>query len=398
MRTILFLHHISSIGGGSFCLLNILREIDRSLFRPIVLLKEPGPLTNELSQLGITFYFLSDMTVVPYNQSILRFNTLISYIGIRRSLHSFSAFLSKHQNIDIVYLNNMMLAPYLRIAKQHHKKTLIHIREHWPLDEHTLQLRRIQNAIYQHADQVVAINKYSASLCHNIDNRQIHIIYDWIDFSERYKSLPLHDILKEDTLGLKVFLYTGGTSRIKGSLQILRTFHSIKKDNYRLIILGDNFNISTIGLRGQLKLFLHRIGYNTYQYRLRSIIDSDSRIFIIPATYKIQHLLQQVDCVLSYFTIPHANLILAESIINNTICIASKNEEALEYSDNGKLALLFTANDMMDFRDTILSFESKSKDLKDRLQHESFKIKCLFDKKVNVNKLNAVLKSLSSEC
>ena len=398
MTTILFVHHISTIGGGSYCLLNILREIDRDLFRPIVLLKNAGPLTDELEKLGISYYFLSDMAVVPYNQSLLKIRSLVSYINIIKSLHSFSAFLSKHKEIDIVYLNNMMLAPFLKIAKQHHKKTLIHIREHWPHNEHKLQLRRIQNMVYQYADQIIAINQYSASLFPSAKSDQKHIVYDWIDFSDRYKEMPLKEILHEDTSVLKVFLYTGGTSLIKGCIPVLRTFSSIHRDDYRLIVMGNNFNISTNNLRGRIKLFLHKLGYNTYQYKIKSILDADSRIYIIPSTYQIQHLLQQVDCVLSYFTIPHANLILAESIINNTICIAAQNEEALEYSDNGKLALLFTPNDMNDFRNTILSFESKSKELYSLLKRESYKIKDLFDKKVNVNKLNEVLKSLLTEC
>lgn len=399
MTTILFVHHVSTIGGGSYCLLNILREINRDLFRPIVLLKNAGPLTDELNKLGISYYFLSDMDIVPYNQSLLRIKTLISYINIIRFSHSFSAFLSKHKEIDIVYLNNMMLAPYLKIAKQHHKKTLIHIREHWPLNEHKLQLRRIQNMIHRYADQIVAINQYSAALCPLASSNQKHIVYDWIDFSERNKEMPLKEILHEaNTSVLKVFLYTGGTNPIKGCIPILRTFNSIQRDDYRLIVMGDNFNISTSNLRGRIKLILHKLGYDTYQYKIKNILDADSRICIIPSTYQIQHLLQQVDCVLSYFTIPHANLILAESIINNTICIAAQNEEALEYSDNGKLALLFTPNDMNDFRNTILSFESKSTELNSILKRESHKIKDLFDKKANVNKLNAVLKSLSLEC
>ena len=82
MTTILFVHHVSTIGGGSYCLLNILREINRDLFRPIVLLKNAGPLTDELNKLGISYYFLSDMDTVPYNQSLLRIKTLISYINI----------------------------------------------------------------------------------------------------------------------------------------------------------------------------------------------------------------------------------------------------------------------------------------------------------------------------
>lgn len=391
MTTVLFVHHVSSIGGGSYCLLNILREIDRSLFLPVVLLKAEGPLTQELQKLDIQYYLLDEMTVVPYNQSLMTFKAIKTYMHLRKSLCAFSKFLSAHKDIDLVYLNNMMLAPYLKIAKQHNKKTVIHIREHWPLNEHKLQLRHIQDTVYQYADQIIAINQYSASMFPQASDNIKHIVYDWIDFSGRYKEMPLRDILNEDISNLKVFLYTGGKLPIKGCIPVLKTFHRINNSNYRLIVLGNNFDIPTNDLRGKIKLFLHKIGYDTYQYKIKRILDADSRILIIPSTYQIQHLLQQVDCVLSYFTIPHANLILAESIINNTICIAARNEESLEYSDNGQLAMLFKANDMADFYEAITSFESRAKELHRILQLESYKIKDLFDKQVNVQKLHYAL-------
>ena len=48
MKRILFVHHVSSIGGGSYCLLNLLKEVDQEKFQPVVLLQENGPLVSEI--------------------------------------------------------------------------------------------------------------------------------------------------------------------------------------------------------------------------------------------------------------------------------------------------------------------------------------------------------------
>lgn len=69
MKSILYLYHTSAVGGGSYCLLNILKTVDRALFKPIVLLKEDGPLVDEIKQLDIPVYFLNKMSTVPYNCS-----------------------------------------------------------------------------------------------------------------------------------------------------------------------------------------------------------------------------------------------------------------------------------------------------------------------------------------
>ena len=84
MKSILFMYHASNIGGGTYCLLNILKEIDRSKYRPVVLLRTTGDLVLEIKKLGIEVHYMNNMTLVPYNQSIFGRNTLRLYANIRR--------------------------------------------------------------------------------------------------------------------------------------------------------------------------------------------------------------------------------------------------------------------------------------------------------------------------
>ena len=112
MKSILYLYHTSSIGGGSFCLLNILKAIDRSLYNPMVLLKEAGPLVDEITNLGIPVFFLKRMSTVPYNVSAFTPKKIRNSINLIFSLKDYQKIL-KSLKPDIVYINTMMLYPIL---------------------------------------------------------------------------------------------------------------------------------------------------------------------------------------------------------------------------------------------------------------------------------------------
>ena len=182
MKSILFVYHASNIGGGTYCLLNILKEIDRSKYNPIVLLRSKGDLVKEIKDLGIDVLYMPTMTLVPYNRSYWERGVLKAYWNIKKSFPMFESLLERI-NPDAVYFNTMMLAPYLEVAKKKGLKTAIHLREHWPLNEHVKQLFKVQNIITTYADQIIAINSYSASM---VPKRDVTIVYDWIDLSNRY--------------------------------------------------------------------------------------------------------------------------------------------------------------------------------------------------------------------
>ena len=70
MKKILYIYHTSAIGGGSYCLLNILKEIDRTLYTPSVMLSSDGPLVDEIRTMGIDVYIFPYIYSVPYNSNL----------------------------------------------------------------------------------------------------------------------------------------------------------------------------------------------------------------------------------------------------------------------------------------------------------------------------------------
>lgn len=389
MKRVLFVHQSSSIGGGSYCLLNILREIDKTGIEPIACLGGDGPLREEIQRLGIEVILFPQMTAVPYNRSLWSLSSVIQYYKVKKSLPEFKRLLKKNK-IDAVYLNNMMIYPYLKVAKECECRTILHCREHWPLDQHIVQLQWARNAVNKYCDALVAINKYSASIFS--DNKDAVIVYDWIDMDSRYENKPLSDIFGEDMSGKKVYLFTGGVQRIKGTEEVIKAFvNNVKDVDARLLLVGISCIADMHGPISFIKKKLAQIGVKSYYYRILELIRSDDRIRCIPPTYMIAHIMQQCFCNLSYFTIPHANLALAECEIMKVPSIAADNEEAREYSRDGKLSLLYKAKDMDAFIKAITEMNAKHGLFMDALNCHSSEITAMFSKGRNVSKLDEII-------
>jgi len=392
-KKILFVYHVSSIGGGSFCLLNILKNLDRDRIEPCVLLCKHGPLVEEIRALNIQVLLLNSMRPVPYNKACVTLNSILNACFMARSFKRFGEILDD-VNPDSIYCNTMMLYPYLKVGKMHGCKTFIHIREHWPEGEHRWQRNMAFKHIAKYADRIIGINHYSASMVEPY-GRKATIVYDWIDLSSRYEKYPLNEVFNEDMTNKKVFLYLGGMQEIKGAWEVLTAFTEyLKDDNYRLLALGININYRSDGLKGLVKKILTFIGRKPYSERVIETAKSDNRIKCIPSVYNIKHIYEQTYCVLSYFTIPHANLALAESIISNTLTVAARTEESIEYSDNENLAVLFKIGDLHDFREKIESIQVVHDTVLDKIKVDSWKLKELFAPDINIKRLNGLLMDL----
>lgn len=392
MTRILFVYHVSSVGGGSYCLLSILKAIDRIVFEPMVLLPQKGPLCDEIEKLGIEIVYFPSLVLYPYNKSLFKWRTLSTLRKIQRCQKGFAEVV-RRVSPDIVYMNTMMLFPYLKTTKECGCKTVIHVREHWPLDEHKRQLEWARKCVYQYADKMIAINRYSASM---FPEKEATIVYDWIDMESRRGGPALKDLLGEESANKKVYLFTGGLQPIKGTIEVVETFtrHILGADK-RLLVLGVDSAMDWNGVRGKVKKILSQLGYKTYKEKVVNICKRDDRIICVPSFYNMTDLLEEVTGNISYFTIPHANLALAESIILGKPAVAAQTDESLEYSCEGNLAILYKLGRKVDFVNAWLSLDQGKMDVTENLRKESVKVSDMFSPLRNAIVLNEALKTMS---
>ena len=351
-----------------------------------------GPLCDKLEQIGVKVYVENTITTVPYNKSIFDISSLKRVYFLIKSLTKLKRLLIQ-LNPDIVYLNTMMMYPYLKVAKKLNFKTIIHIREHWPKGEHVIQYNLAKKYIERYADRIVAINNTSASMVNAPEKTTV--VYDWIDFSDREENFSFESIFGENYKSLKIFTFTGGVESIKGTIEVVKTFSSKVTDlNARLLILGADTKFDYTGFRGTIAKYFSLFKYDTYSNRVKKSILNDHRIVCIPSTFKIKQIIEKSYCILSFFTIPHANLMLAESICLGQIVIAASTPEAIEYSKNGESAILFKMNDMDDFARKIDNLFYNYNYYMEKAKNGAEYNKILFDPVRNSLLLNGVYNNL----
>jgi glycosyltransferase involved in cell wall biosynthesis len=390
---ILYIFHVSSIGGGSFCLLNMVKRLDKQLFCPIVLLKEDGPLRSELEKLGATVYFEKTISIVPYNSSIFKIESLKQFISILFSIGKVKNWILK-TNAEIVHINTMMMYPYLLPVNKLGKKSVIHIREHWPENEHRFQLRCAQKTIQRYANKIIAINKTSAKIIGLTDKTQV--IYDWIDFENRDKKVDFTKLFGRDVDKFKIFLFLGGTIWLKGALEVVEVFSSkIASKDARLLLVGcDTKELDFVGIRGFLKKILGFFNYHTYTHKVKLLAQKDDRIIFISSTYHVKSLIEQSFCLVSFFTIPHANLPIAESTWLGKPSISAHTPEAIEYGSKSKAALFFEMYNKDDFKVKILYALNNVELINKYALDGKSNVQEKFDPKTNSDLLNNIYSNL----
>jgi glycosyltransferase involved in cell wall biosynthesis len=390
---ILYIFHVSSIGGGSFCLLNMIKKLDRNLYNPIVLLKNYGPLYTELEKLGATVILEKSISTVPYNKSVFTILSIKQIFSILRSLKKVKYWIKK-TDADIVHLNTMMMYPYAFPAHTLGKRVVIHVREHWPKTEHKFQYRIARKIIQRYSDKIIAINETSKEIVQGSQKAQV--VYDWIDFENRNENIDFNKIFGSDFKSLKIFLFLGGIHNIKGSLEIFDVFsHKILSNDVRLLVVGcENKLLVYIGLRRIKKIILHLFNYYSYSDKAKLIAQKDDRIVFMPSTYHVKSLIEQSFCVVSFFTMPHGNLSLAESIWLGRPSIAADTPEAREYSVNGKAALLFKMNSKEEFENKILYALKNEESINKNAIDGKKIVRKKFDTVINSNLINNIYKDL----
>lgn len=107
MTNILYLHETSMISGAEQSLLNLVRNLDRSRFRPMFVLPGQGPLADELRNDGVEVF------LIPFPR--------IRYIlGVRSTLRSITRLIAgKH--IEIVHSNSIRTHIYGALAARRMK-------------------------------------------------------------------------------------------------------------------------------------------------------------------------------------------------------------------------------------------------------------------------------------
>ncbi len=238
-KKILFLDHSSVPGGSSISLGELVKRISTHHYKTIISCNSPRlfefynneNISTDYCELEMFHHTTASWWNISLKSIISLFMWIYKFFKSRSSLKQ----LIKKHNPEIVHLNSITLAPYLKYLKSLNIYTVIHIRE--TIVDGYLGFRKklIRRAIEKYADRTIFICEHNKNA---LGTQKGEVIYNPVSL-EKYKSQDYLAI--KGRLGLKenqkIVLYVGGLRVINGPLIFVKCLKDIIEEYPQVKIL-----------------------------------------------------------------------------------------------------------------------------------------------------------------
>jgi glycosyltransferase involved in cell wall biosynthesis len=259
---VLFANPVSGITGAENAMLELMGNLDRHQFQPILLVPRPGLLTDLCSQQGISTVFL-DSIPSPGGRARDTYRTVLSNaVKIAR--------LVKHLGIDLVHSNSPRMAYHSGLgARLSGVPHITHVRDFSSSPFFSLPKVWFLNSV---SDRFIAISvaTQSAITCRtNLINYKVRLVYDGLP------PAPSYDLSQKQALRAEfgmidrfpLLAVVGSISHLKGQEVVLQSLPAIltQYPQARLLLVGEptdavgreyietlKIQIRSLGLREQV--------------------------------------------------------------------------------------------------------------------------------------------------
>lgn len=275
MKNVLFIHSSAELYGSDRSLLNIVKYIDKKIYKVYVILPYPGLLVDEIKK-------VPEVTVEIFEVAVLRRKNLSLSGGFEyfRNFNESSRYLKKfikEHHIDIVDTNTAVVFPGAIAAKHMKIKSVWHIRE---IIKNKFENKIISLMMDCYADLIIANSKATEEAL-NINKNKIRVVYNAVEEKENVDIKP-HDKL---IVGM-----AGRINRWKGQKLLVDAAEIIHKSYPEVLfkIAGETFTGEEY-LKKELEDYIAVKGLTQTVLLLGQINDmpsfySDLDIFVLPST------------------------------------------------------------------------------------------------------------------
>ncbi len=266
IKTILYIAHSANLYGGELCLFNLVSNLDRSRFHPVIVLPKNGPLKQKLEDLHITVEVIPSITAWLTKrqgiQRLLHFLAVVPFIlfSVWR-LHQ----IITHYQADLIHTNSLVIIDGALAARL---RGIPHV---WQARELLIPSTvfnfifgpRIALAIINYlSDRIITVSAgIKQVFCQHADCSKVQVVYDGIPiekFQQTGSGVSIrsqlgffHDTLLVGEIGL-VTAIKGYEDLVKAAAIVRQTIPSVK----------------FIGIGGTLK------SDSTYQQKLLELINN----------------------------------------------------------------------------------------------------------------------------
>lgn len=279
MKNILFLHSSAEMYGSDRSLLNLVKHLDKNLFKVTVILPENGVLVEELKKINNVEVIIKDIATLRRKYLSLKGIAIYS-VGFVKSL-VFLISLIKTKNINVVYTNTSVVFPGGIAAKILRRKSIWHIRE---IIENKIENTIISAFVNFFSDTIITNSKATGAAISK-NSKKLRVIYNAIESQPDISSSENKVFKQKIVVGM-----AGRINRWKGQRLFVDMAENVLKyqKDVEFVIAGDAY-FGENYLEEDLKSYIISKNLGTSITLLGHVKDMNSfyesiDIFVLPST------------------------------------------------------------------------------------------------------------------
>ena len=319
-----------SLGGSHFSTLDIIKNLNKKFFNPIIILHKKGILYNYLKQNNIIFSYIPIRDFAGKKKGIF-FNLKILILNFFK-INSFI----KNNNIKIVHSNDVSIHfNWVIPTKFSDSKFLWHLRTKFPN-------WKLYKFLIRYSDKIVCISKYVRKTLPKKFHNNSSVIYNPIVLNKRVISKSEKKIITRfSKIKKKKILFFSNIIESKKVDIFIKAAINISKNNddFIFLIIGrDKFNI--------LRKILLKINDNEFRKKL----------FYLKDCYNINYWFKNSNLLISPAINEGHNRVIVESMLSKLPVIASNSGGHKESIVHNKSGWLFKPNNYKNLSELIINF------------------------------------------
>ena len=242
IKNVLYLNSSAVMYGAETRLLDIIRHLDTTKFYPFVLLPHPGPLDDQLKELGVlTMHLEYGAPLSP----LLSRSTIIRFLRMNRD---FVRLVRRH-DIDVIHANlHINMSKFWLAFLILRVPLIVHMRSHF-------WLRNYEKFVICRASKAIFISKFvereffkkrrfNFLMFHRSDHSEI--LHDGIDINRYSPYIPVTNIRKELNISPQDFLVgiIGAVDKIKGQDLLINAAKYVvpRHPQTKFVVVGDLYH------------------------------------------------------------------------------------------------------------------------------------------------------------
>ena len=332
MKNILFIHQSAELYGSDKTLLLLLKNLDKTLYHPVVVLPNNGPLIQELEKENIKVVIAPVLKL--YRKIFSPKNLFHFLVDIKKGI-SILDDLNKQYHFDLIYSNTLAVLLGMLFAKKRKIKHLWHVHE--IIVHPKIIASTFPKLLNKYADLIVcnslATKKNLVDRKKEIANKTT-VIYNGIN-----ETISEMSLAKKEDFGFTnkdiIITLVGRISRLKGHKWLLTTLvkHFSSNTNIKVVFVGSP-------VPGQ-EFYASEIDQFITENQLQETVK------ILPFTKNLSQIWDITDIALMPSTEAESfGLVAAEAMLAKKPVIASNHGGVTEIVVNNKTGFLVEPNNV----------------------------------------------------